>query len=125
MKTIILKGVEIKKGSKVRFINDKDLYTGIEGIIKPEIGGIYTVRDINEKGGFLLKEIINDDFEWYLPSGELDIVAEPGFASRRFEPQLPLRKKVKVNIEILPEVKETLYIPPTKKKVVKRDLETV
>jgi len=109
MKTITINGVVVKIGSRVRFVNDKDLYTGVEGVIKPELRKVYTVRDINEIGGFLLEEIKNIDFEWYSPSGELDYIAEPGFANWRFEPQTPLKKKRKiVKIEILPEVKETL-----------------
>lgn len=119
MKTIILKGVEIKIGSKVRFVNDTKLYTGIEGITKPELGVVYTVRDINEKGGFLLKEIENVVFEWYFESGELDCVAEPGFANWRFEPQKPQSLKKVVRIKIEQPVEETLYI---KTKTKKRDL---
>lgn len=126
MKTIILKGVEIKIGSKVRFVNDKDLYVGIKGVIKPTIGEVYTVRDINEKNGFLLKEIKNEELEWYKTNGELDIVAEPGFACWRFEPQTPLRKKKVVQIEILPQVEERIYIPPKiKTKQKEKELETV
>lgn len=116
MKTITINGVVVKIGSRVRFVNDKDLYTGVEGVIKPELRKVYTVRDINDIGGFLLEEVKNIDFEWYSPSGKLDFVAEPGFANWRFEPMIPLRKKRKVvKIEILPEVKETLYKSPRKR----------
>ena len=59
MKTILLKGVEIKIGSRVRFVNDKGLYTEVDGVIKPEVGKVYTVRDINDLGGFLLEEVKN------------------------------------------------------------------
>ena len=116
MKTITINGVEVKIGSRVRFVNDKDLYTGVEGVIKPELRKVYTVRDINEIGGFLLEEVKNIDFEWYSPSGELDFITEPGFANWRFEPKTPLRKKRKVvQIEVLPEVKETLYKSPQRR----------
>ena len=108
MKTVILRGVEIKIGSRVRYINDKNLYVGINGITKPELGGVYTVRQINDKGGFLLKEVRNVIFDWYSDSGNLEIIAEPGFANWRFEPVLPIRKKKIVRIEILPEVEERL-----------------
>lgn len=117
MKTIILKGVEIKIGSQVRFVNNKDLYKGIAGIVKPEIGKVYTVRDINEKNGFLLKEITNPEFEWYKTSGELDLIAEPGFAAWRFEPATPLKKKRVVKIKIEPIVEERLYIKKREKKL--------
>ena len=108
MKTVLLKGVEIKIGSRVRYINDTDLYVTVKGVIKPELGQVYTVRDINDLGGFLLKEIRNTTFEWYSTSGELDYIAEPGFANWRFEPGIPTlkleRKKSKTKSK--PEVKE-------------------
>ena len=122
MKTILLKGVEIKIGSRVRFVNDKGLYTEVDGVIKPEVGKVYTVRDINDLGGFLLEEVKNIYFEWYSPSGKLDFVSEPGFANFRFEPGLPsLRRKKIVQIKILPEVKETLY-KPQRKRVLEEEL---
>lgn len=122
MKSITINGVEVKIGSRVRFVNDKDLYIGVEGVIKPELRKVYTVRDINEIGGFLLEEVKNINFEWYSPSGELDFIAEPGFANWRFEPKTSLRKKRKVvQIEILPQIKETLYKSPQRK--VKENLE--
>lgn len=108
MKKIILKGVEVTVGSRVRYINDKDLYVGINGITKPELGKIYSIRAINELDGFLLKEIRNVIFEWYSEQGELEFIAEPGFANWRFEPVLPISKKKVVRIEILPEVEERL-----------------
>lgn len=124
MKTITINGVEVKIGDKVRYMNDRDLYIGVDGVIKPVIGVIYTVRDINKKGGFLLEEIKNIDFEWYSLSGELEYIEEPGFANWRFEPKKPIAKKKVVQIEILPEVKETLY-QPKRRRVLKEDLELV
>jgi hypothetical protein len=113
MKTVLLKGVEIKIGSRVRYVNDTDLYVTVKGVIKPELGQVYTVRDINDLGGFLLKEIRNTTFEWYSPSGELDYIAEPGFANWRFEPGMPAlkleRKKSKTKSK--PQVKETVDVP--------------
>ena len=40
-------------------MNDKGLYTEVDGVIKPEVGKVYTVRDINDLGGFLLEEVKN------------------------------------------------------------------
>jgi hypothetical protein len=121
MKTITINGIEVKIGDKVRYVNNKDLYIDVEGVIKPVIGNIYTVRDINKKGGFLLEEIKNIDFEWYSPSGEVEYIEEPGFANWRFEPKKPIARKKIVQIEILPEVKETLY-RPKRRRVLKEDL---
>lgn len=121
MKTITINGVVVKIGDKVRYVNDKDLYIDVEGVIKPVIGGIYTVRDINKKGGFLLEEIKNIDFEWYSPSGKVEYIEEPGFANWRFEPKKPIARKKVVQIEILPEVKETVY-RPKRRRVLKEDL---
>ena len=120
MKTILLNRIEIKIGSQVRFVNDKDLYTKVEGVNKPVVGKVYTVRDINDKEGFLLEEVKNIDFDWYNLNGGFSKTAEPGFAHWRFEPATPLRKKKIVQIEILPQVEERLYRP---KKV--ETLETV
>jgi hypothetical protein len=121
MKTITINGIEVKIGDKVRYVNDRDLYIDVEGVIKPVIGNIYTVRDINKKGGFLLEEIKNIDYEWYSPSGEVEYIEEPGFANWRFEPRKPIARKKVVQIEILPEVKETLY-RPKRRRVLKEDL---
>lgn len=115
MKTITINGIKVKIGDKVRYVNDKDLYKDVEGVIKPVLRNVYTVRDINEIGGFLLQEIRNTTFEWYSTSGELDYIAEPGFANWRFEPAKPIAKKKVVQIEILPQVKETVYRPERRK----------
>lgn len=93
MKTITINGVVVKIGSRVRFVNDKNLYVGVGGINKPELGKTYTVRDINEIGGFLLQEVKNIDIEWYSSTGNLDFIAEPGFANWRFEPKKPITVK--------------------------------
>ena len=90
MKTILLNRIEIKIGSQVRFVNDKDLYTKVEGVNKPVVGKVYTVRDINDKDGFLLEEVKNIDFDWYNLNGGFSKTAEPGFAHWRFEPATPL-----------------------------------
>ena len=56
MKTVILNGQEIKIGTKLRFIDDRNLYTDNRDIIKiPELGEIYTVRGFNDIGGMLLQ----------------------------------------------------------------------
>ena len=116
MKTIILKGQEIKIGSQVRFMDDRHLYTDVKDVIKPVVGQVYTVRDFTKLNGFLLEEVKNVEHNWVNDQGELDDVAEPGFAAWRFEPAQPLRKKKIVNIEILPMVEERLELP-TKTKV--------
>lgn len=122
MKTITINGIEVKIGDKVRYVNDKDLYKDVDGVIKPVIGNIYTVRDINKKGGFLLEEIKNIDYEWYSTSGKLEYIEEPGFANWRFEPKKPISRKKVVQIEILPQVKETIYIPK-RRRVLEEDLQ--
>jgi hypothetical protein len=111
MKSIILKGQEIKVGSQVRFLDDRHLYDNTEGIVKPVIGQVYTVRGFTDLNGFYLNEVKNDIFEWVNDQGEIDAVEEPGFAAWRFEPAQPLRKKKIVNIEILPLVEERLELP--------------
>jgi hypothetical protein len=111
MKTIILKGQEIKVGSQVRFIDDRHLYDECEGIVKPEVGKVYTVRAFTKLNGFYLEEVKNDERNWVNDQGEVDDFAEPGFAAWRFEPAQPLRKKKIVNIEILPMVEERLELP--------------
>jgi hypothetical protein len=116
MKTIILKGQEIKIGSQVRFMDDRHLYADVKDVIKPVVGQVYTVRDFTKLNGFLLEEVKNVEHNWVNDQGELDDVAEPGFAAWRFEPAQPLRKKKIVNIEILPMVEERLELP-TKTKV--------
>ncbi len=112
MKSIILKGQEIKVGSQVRFMDERHLYDNTEGIVKPVIGQVYSVRGFTDLNGFYLNEIKNEIFEWINDQGEIDSVAEPGFAAWRFEPAQPLRKKKIVNIEILPLVEERLELPP-------------
>lgn len=116
MKTIILKGQEIKIGSQVRFMDDRHLYTDVKDVIKPVVGQVYTVRGFSKLNGFFLEEVKNVEHNWVNDQGELDDVAEPGFAAWRFEPAQPLRKKKIVNIEILPMVEERLELP-TKTKV--------
>ena len=111
MKTIILKGQEIKIGSQVRFMDDRHLYADVKDVIKPVVGQVYTVRDFTKLNGFLLEEVKNVEHNWVNVQGELDDVAEPGFAAWRFEPAQPLRKKKIVNIEILPMVEERLELP--------------
>lgn len=110
MKTIILHGQEVSIGSSVRFVNDSNLYTGVKGVIKPVLGQVYVVRGFTDLKGFYLEEIKNIVFEWYSTEGKLESIAEPGFASRRFEPAQPLRKKKIVKIEILPIVEERLDV---------------
>lgn len=111
MKTIILKGQEIKIGSQVRFMDDRHLYTDVKDVIKPVVGQVYTVRGFSKLNGFFLEEVKNVEHNWVNDQGELDDVAEPGFAAWRFEPAQPLRKKKIVNIEILPMVEERLELP--------------
>jgi hypothetical protein len=126
MKTVILKGVEIKIGSQVRFIDDRNLYSDVPTIIKPVVGNVYVVKGFSKNGGFLLETIDNPVYRFVTPEGNLIEICEPGFAVNRFEPARPLSKKKIVNIEIKPQVEERLYIPKKKKskeKVKEEELE--
>ncbi len=109
MKTIILNGVKITIGSKVRYIDDTNLYEGFTNIILPKLGKIYTVRGFSYKG-FYLEEIINDDIQWIDENGNVDSISEPGFGSWRFEPYKPLQKKVTINCKFEKIVEERLEI---------------
>lgn len=115
MKSVILNGQTITIGSKIRFIDDRDLYTQATAQInKPKLGEIYTVRSFAKNGSFLLEEVKNEEFQFEIPS----FFGEPGFAIRRFEPTQPIKKKKIVQIEILPMVEERLEIPIKKRKFV-------
>jgi len=116
MRTIILKGVEIKIGSKVKFIDNFDLYEDSTKINKPELGKVYTVNGFSKKG-FFLKEIKNDIFEWRDEFGNTNL-SEPGFGSWRFEPYQPLQKKVEINCSFEKILEERIEIlaPNTSKK---------
>jgi hypothetical protein len=118
MKSIILKGVEVKIGDKVRFIDNRNLYTedydGFNNIIKPELGKIYSVRGFTNNNGFYLDEIVNSLIQTAAMGYTFEV--EPGFGIYRFEPANPLvleveallKSKKKVNITISPEIIETL-----------------
>lgn len=121
MKTVILKGQEIKIGSEVRFIDDRDLYTDVTTIKKPVVGNVYVVREFSKKGGFLLEGLKNDIHTFADMNGVIFETCEPGFAINRFEPAKPLKKRKIVNIEILPMVEERLYVPTKKKTKVKQE----
>jgi hypothetical protein len=96
---------DVKIGESIRFIDDSNLYEGISFIIRPEIGGIYTVRGYSEKG-FYLEEIKNKDIEWTNEiTGEVTIVCEPGFGSWRFEKLKTV--KVKIDERLLASINET------------------
>jgi hypothetical protein len=116
MKSVILNGQEITIGSKVRFIDDRELYPNSRDSIKiPKLGEVYTVRGFTDVGGFYLEEIKNTYIKFVNSKNEVDSVAEPGFGIKRFEVAQPLRKKKIVQIEILPIVEERLEI--TRRKV--------
>lgn len=114
----MLKGVEVKIGDEIRFINDADLYVGdyegVDSIIKPKVGNVYTVRGFSDSNGFYLTEIVNKNIPVALFGYIVDV--EPGFGIWRFDPANPLiievkesaKSKKKVNIVIAPELKETL-----------------
>ncbi len=121
MKTVILKGQEIKIGSQIRFIDDRDLYTDVTSIKKPVVGNVYTVRNFSKNGGFLLEEVKNDVHTFADSNGVIFDTCEPGFAVNRFEPASPLKKRKIVQIEILPMVEERLYIPTKRKVKVKEE----
>jgi len=108
MRTIILKGVEITIGSKVKFIDDFDLYEDIENVNKPELGKVYTVSGYSKKG-FYLKEIKNEIIEWNDTNGQ-NYLYEPGFGSWRFEPYQQLQKKVEINCSFEKIVEEKIDV---------------
>lgn len=97
MKSIILKGVEVKIGDTVRFINNVDLYVGgfdgFDRIIKPVVGKVYTVRGFSDLNGFYLEEIKNSTIEYI--DNDIIYTVEPGFGFWRFEPANPLIAEVK------------------------------
>lgn len=113
MKSIILKGQEIKIGSKVRFVNNSDLYTfdKIGKISKPRLGRVYTVRGFTDKDGFFLEEIVNPVLDWHDASGRFSQKGEPGFAAWRFEPYTPLYENVKIDCEFEKVVEEKIEKP--------------
>jgi hypothetical protein len=121
MKTVILKGQEIKIGSEVRFIDDRNLYSDVKNIIKPVLGNVYVVRGFSKNGGFLLEGIENQIHTFADMNGTIFDTCEPGFAVNRFEPATPLKKRKIVRIEILPMVEERLYVPTKKKTKVKEE----
>jgi hypothetical protein len=116
MKSVILKGQIITIGSKVRFVDDRDLYPGCDHVKKPSVGIVYEVRGFSDKNGFLLEEVKNRNVEWVNENGDYDGESEPGFAVWRFEPGQPIRKKKIVQIEILPMIEERLEIRTKKSK---------
>lgn len=122
MKTVILKGQEIKIGSEVRFIDDRNLYTDINKIKKPVVGNVYVVRAFSKNGGFLLEGLENQIYTFANTNGDIFETCEPGFAINRFEPSRPLKKKKIVRIKIMPIVEERLDVP-LKTKTKYRDLE--
>ncbi len=109
VKAIILNGVEITIGSKIKYIDDRKLYENCSEIILPKLGHIYTVRGFSYKG-FYLEEIINDDIQWIDKNGKVDSISEPGFGSWRFEPYIPLQKKATINCSFEKIVEERLEI---------------
>lgn len=123
-KSIILKGQEITIGSKIRFVNNNDLYTfdKIGKISKPRLGRVYTVRGFTDKDGFFLEEIKNSVLDWYDNSGRLTQKGEPGFAAWRFEPHTPLYENVKIECEFEKVVEEKIE-KPTKVETKKRGLQ--
>lgn len=123
-KSIILKGQEITIGSKIRFVNNKDLYTfdKIGQISKPRLGRVYTVRGFTDKEGFFLEEIKNPVLDWHDSSGRFTQKGEPGFAAWRFDPYTPLYKNVKIECEFEKVVEEKIE-KPTKVETKKRGLQ--
>lgn len=111
MKSVILKGVEVKIGDSVRFIDDRNLYPGMD-INLPELGEVYEVAGFsvgnNGKPGFYLKEITNDEIAWSDESGDVEWDV-PGFAIWRFEPATPLADAIsEIDTKKVQEVFEKL-----------------
>lgn len=93
--SVILKGIKIEVGDKVRFIDDRKLYESGH-VKKPEVGKVYEVSGftIGADGnpGFTLVGIINGEILgiYHLPCGGTDVgYLIPGFAITRFEPAFP------------------------------------
>jgi hypothetical protein len=106
---VILKGEKITIGSKIRFIDETELY--INTILnRPEIGKVYTVSGFSPPGGFYLEEIKNKVFNWLDDQGNITSKAEPGFATWRFEPIKKNSNKKIVNIKIEFPIEEKLDI---------------
>lgn len=117
MKSVTLKGVVIRIGDKVRFIDNSkmDILNYVPGANLPELKKEYTVRGFSSKGGFLLEEVVNEEVDIRLPNGNIVDGGEFGFAIWRFEPANPLYLEVlnvasnkKVNIEMMPLVEERI-----------------
>lgn len=96
MKSVILKGVEIKIGDKVRFVDDRNIYDSNQ-IINPELGKVYTVSGFSKgydgKPGFYLEEIKNLEFPFSDGNGDVSWII-PGFAIWRFDPATPLADSI-------------------------------
>ena len=57
MRSVVLKGVEITIGSKVRFMDDSQLYE-VYVISKHSEGNVHIVRDFSKKNGSTMKKYI-------------------------------------------------------------------
>jgi hypothetical protein len=112
MKSVILNGQKITIGSKVRYVNNKDLYPSDKKneIIKPRIGKVYTVRGFTHENGFYLEEIVNKVIDWF-PNGKYESTCEPGFGVWRFEPYVPLYDNVEIECEFEKVVEEKIEKP--------------
>ena len=107
MKSVILNGIEVKVGSLVRFINDTEMYVGIN-LNKPILYGYYIVRGFSN-GGFLLEGVKNEEQNIFTKEDESEFeVAEPGFAFDRFIAVVKYKKEYKINFKISREVVESL-----------------
>jgi hypothetical protein len=111
IKSVILKGIEVKVGDKVRFIDDRNIYDcGL--IVNPELGKVYTVsgfsKGYNGGLGFYLEEVKNGKFPFSDGQGDVDFLV-PGFAIWRFEPATPLADSIsEVNSEEIKKAFEKL-----------------
>jgi len=108
MKSVILRGVEVKIGDKVRYIDDRNIYTSND-ITKPVVGKVYTISgfSVGSDGnpGFYLEEVKNYKFPFGV-DGRIEW-AIPGFAIWRFEPYTPLSMS-EINTEAINKVFERL-----------------
>lgn len=85
----------VKIGDKLRFIDDRDLYTDIDFIKLPELGKIYEVRGYSFRG-FYLVEITNPIVRWLNADGTTNSREEPGFGAWRFEKAQPVFEGKKI-----------------------------
>lgn len=120
MKSVVINGIVVKIGDKVRFVNDSNMSikTQVPDGNFPVFSKEYTVRGFSSKGGFLLEELRNISVGVREMDGSVRDAGEFGFATWRFEPASPLylevialsKRNKKVDIKIEKLVEERIHI---------------